>query len=155
MDDQPPQRFKAGDAWYEAPGQVHRVARNPSASQPAVLVAWLLSDGRSALVRPVPHSIPSQEVTMFRTVLIETLNLDEPALRQQIAAPFVRRAHIRENHPHEIVVETVADDELYRRQPQAFLVDLARQRHRSGAHTADVGVVRTVGQVNDGRLLFR
>lgn len=55
LDNQPPQRFKAGDAWYEAPGQVHRVARNPSASQPAVLVAWLLSDGRSPLVKPVPH----------------------------------------------------------------------------------------------------
>lgn len=54
LDDGTVQRFKAGDAWYEAPGQLHRVARNVSASEPAVLVAWLLSDGNSALVEPQP-----------------------------------------------------------------------------------------------------
>lgn len=53
LDDQPPQRFKAGEAWYEAPGQVHRVTRNPSAREPAVLVAWLLSNGDTPLVTPV------------------------------------------------------------------------------------------------------
>lgn len=48
------QRFKAGEAWYEAPGDLHRVARNASTTQRAVLVAWLLSDGQSALVKPMP-----------------------------------------------------------------------------------------------------
>ncbi|WP_289536671.1 cupin domain-containing protein [Pseudomonas sp. SO81] len=55
LDGQPSQRFKAGEAWYEAPGQLHRVTRNPSSTQPATLVAWLLSDGKAALVRPVAH----------------------------------------------------------------------------------------------------
>ena len=55
LDGQPPQRFKAGEAWYEAPGQLHRLTRNPSSTQPATLVAWLLSDGKTALVRPVAH----------------------------------------------------------------------------------------------------
>ncbi len=55
LDGQAPQRFKAGEAWYEAPGQLHRVTRNPSSTQPATLVAWLLSDGKTALVRPVAH----------------------------------------------------------------------------------------------------
>ncbi|WP_238474363.1 cupin domain-containing protein [Pseudomonas cavernae] len=32
------QRFKAGDAWYEAPGQLHRITRNASQTQPASLV---------------------------------------------------------------------------------------------------------------------
>ena len=53
LDGQPPQRFKAGEAWYESPGQLHRVTRNASDSEPASLAAWLLSDGKEALVQPV------------------------------------------------------------------------------------------------------
>lgn len=53
LDGQVPQRFKTGDAWYESPGQLHRVTRNASTSEPASLVAWLLSDGKEALVQPV------------------------------------------------------------------------------------------------------
>ena len=37
LDDLPPQRFKAGQAWYEAPGQVHRLTRNASRTEPASL----------------------------------------------------------------------------------------------------------------------
>lgn len=33
--------------------QLHRITRNASASEPASLVAWLLSDGKEALVQPV------------------------------------------------------------------------------------------------------
>lgn len=54
VDDRPPQLFKAGQAWYQAPGQVHRLTRNPSGTQPASLVAWILSDGRAPLVSPLP-----------------------------------------------------------------------------------------------------
>lgn len=53
LDGQPPQRFKAGDAWYESPRQLHRVTRNASDSEPASLVAWLLSDGKEQLVQPI------------------------------------------------------------------------------------------------------
>ena len=53
LDDGPVHTYKAGDAWYEAPGQEHRVTRNPSKSQSAVLVAWLLSDGKAPLVKPL------------------------------------------------------------------------------------------------------
>lgn len=52
LDGGPVQRYQAGDAWYEAPGQLHRVTRNVSDREPAVLVAWLLSDGRTPLVTP-------------------------------------------------------------------------------------------------------
>ncbi|WP_225774657.1 cupin domain-containing protein [Pseudomonas sp. Marseille-Q5115] len=54
LDDGPVHTYKAGDAWYEAPGQEHRVTRNPSKTEPAVLVAWLLSDGKAPLVQPLP-----------------------------------------------------------------------------------------------------
>ncbi|MEK1939892.1 MAG: cupin domain-containing protein [Pseudomonas sp.] len=53
LDDGPVHTYKAGDTWYEAPGQAHRVTRNPSKRQPAVLVAWLLSDGKAPLVKPL------------------------------------------------------------------------------------------------------
>lgn len=53
LDGEAPQRFKAGQAWYEAPGQVHRVTRNGSKTEPATVVAWILSDGKAALVSPV------------------------------------------------------------------------------------------------------
>ncbi|WP_160109496.1 cupin domain-containing protein [Pseudomonas izuensis] len=53
LDGEAPQRFKAGDAWYESPGQLHRITRNASSSEPASLVAWLLSDGQEALVQPI------------------------------------------------------------------------------------------------------
>ncbi len=53
LDDGPVHTYKAGDAWYEAPGQEHRVTRNASKSKAAVLVAWLLSDGKAPLVKPL------------------------------------------------------------------------------------------------------
>jgi quercetin dioxygenase-like cupin family protein len=46
------QRFTAGEAWYEAPGQLHRITRNASQTAPAKLVGWLLSDGKTPLVQP-------------------------------------------------------------------------------------------------------
>lgn len=52
LDGQPSQRYKAGQAWYEEPGQLHRLTRNASASQPASLVVWLLSNDKEALVQP-------------------------------------------------------------------------------------------------------
>jgi len=53
LDDGPAHTYKAGDAWYEAPGQAHRITRNPSKTAPAALVAWLLSDGKAPLVTPL------------------------------------------------------------------------------------------------------
>jgi len=59
------QRFTAGEAWYEAPGQLHRITRNASQTESATLVAWLLSDGQAPLVQPlaaealaIPSSTP-------------------------------------------------------------------------------------------------
>ena len=40
-----------------------------------------------------------------------------------------------------------APHEPHRRQDQAFLIDLARDRHRARAHAADVGVMRAIGDV--------
>ena len=53
LDDGPVHTYKAGDAWYESPGQLHGVTRNPSKTVPAVLVAWLISYVKAPLVKPV------------------------------------------------------------------------------------------------------
>jgi quercetin dioxygenase-like cupin family protein len=39
VDDGPEQTYRAGDAWWEAPGAVHRVSRNASTTEPATLLA--------------------------------------------------------------------------------------------------------------------
>jgi quercetin dioxygenase-like cupin family protein len=39
VDDGPEQTYRAGDAWWEPPGAVHRVSRNASATEPATLLA--------------------------------------------------------------------------------------------------------------------
>jgi quercetin dioxygenase-like cupin family protein len=39
VNDGPEQTYRAGDAWWEPPGAVHRVSRNASASEPAALLA--------------------------------------------------------------------------------------------------------------------
>jgi quercetin dioxygenase-like cupin family protein len=44
LDDGSEQRFEAGQAWYENPGQVHRVSRNASATAPAKLVVFYLTE---------------------------------------------------------------------------------------------------------------
>ena len=37
--DGPEQTFHAGDAWWEPPGSIHRVARNASSTEPAAVLA--------------------------------------------------------------------------------------------------------------------
>jgi quercetin dioxygenase-like cupin family protein len=39
VDDGPEQTFRAGEAWWEPPGAVHRVSRNASLTEPATLLA--------------------------------------------------------------------------------------------------------------------
>ena len=52
----PEQTFQAGDAWWEAPGAIHRVSRNASATEPAKLLAiYVAPRGASAadLMKPL------------------------------------------------------------------------------------------------------
>jgi quercetin dioxygenase-like cupin family protein len=44
LDDGPEQTFEAGRAWYEHPGQIHRVSRNPSPTKPAKLLVYFLTN---------------------------------------------------------------------------------------------------------------
>ena len=37
--DEPEQTFRAGEAWWEPPGAIHRVSRNASLAEPATLLA--------------------------------------------------------------------------------------------------------------------
>jgi quercetin dioxygenase-like cupin family protein len=50
------QTFRAGDAWWETPGAVHRVSRNPSAGEPAKLLAiYIAPKGATSadLMKPI------------------------------------------------------------------------------------------------------
>jgi quercetin dioxygenase-like cupin family protein len=37
--DEPERTYRAGEAWWEQPGAIHRVSRNASSSEPATLAA--------------------------------------------------------------------------------------------------------------------
>ncbi len=47
-----PVTYKTGQAWYELPMHVHRVARNPSKTRPAKILAFLVSSKGQALTLP-------------------------------------------------------------------------------------------------------
>ena len=47
-----PITYKAGDVWYEPPRHTHRVARNPSATEPARILAFLIVKKGESLVEP-------------------------------------------------------------------------------------------------------
>ncbi len=54
--DGPEQTYRAGEAWWEPPGAVHRVSRNASATSPATLLAiYVAPRGASAaeLMKPL------------------------------------------------------------------------------------------------------
>jgi quercetin dioxygenase-like cupin family protein len=51
LDDGREERFEAGRAWYERPGQVHRVSRNASATKAAKLVVFFLTDPGKPVLR--------------------------------------------------------------------------------------------------------
>jgi quercetin dioxygenase-like cupin family protein len=54
--DGPEQVFRAGEAWWEPPGAVHRVSRNASTSDPAALLAiYIAPKGAAAaeLMKPL------------------------------------------------------------------------------------------------------
>jgi quercetin dioxygenase-like cupin family protein len=49
--DGPEQTYRAGDAWWEPVGAIHRVSRNASATEPATLLAIYIAPsghGRTA-----------------------------------------------------------------------------------------------------------
>jgi quercetin dioxygenase-like cupin family protein len=52
LDDGQETRFEAGQAWFERPGQVHRVARNASDSRPAKLVVFYVTEPGKPVLRP-------------------------------------------------------------------------------------------------------
>lgn len=56
VNDGPEQVFRAGEAWWEPPGAVHRVSRNASATEPATLLAIFVAPKGAAaadLTRPL------------------------------------------------------------------------------------------------------
>jgi quercetin dioxygenase-like cupin family protein len=56
VDDGSEQTYRAGDAWWEPPGAIHRVSRNASSTDPATLLAiYVASKGATAsdLMKPI------------------------------------------------------------------------------------------------------
>lgn len=47
-----PVTYKTGQSWYELPMHVHRVARNPSKTRPAKILAFLIVEKGQALTLP-------------------------------------------------------------------------------------------------------
>ena len=54
VDDGPAKVYKAGESWHELPGAHHRVAENASATEPAALLAVLVSTTGDALTTEDP-----------------------------------------------------------------------------------------------------
>jgi quercetin dioxygenase-like cupin family protein len=52
VDPDEPVTYKKGQAWYELPMHVHRVARNASKTRPAKIIAFLVSEKGQPLVLP-------------------------------------------------------------------------------------------------------
>ena len=56
VDDGPEQTYRAGDAWWEPPGAVHRVSRNASVTEAATLLAIFVAPrgaSGAALTKPL------------------------------------------------------------------------------------------------------
>jgi len=52
LDDGPVVRYEKGQSWYERPGQLHRVAKNASQTEPAKLLVFFLTEpGKPVLER--------------------------------------------------------------------------------------------------------
>ena len=54
--DEPERTFRAGEAWWEPPGAIHRVSRNASPTEPATLLAiYIAPRGATAadLMKPI------------------------------------------------------------------------------------------------------
>jgi quercetin dioxygenase-like cupin family protein len=50
----PVKRFKAGEMFYEAPGDVHEVSYNPSKTQPVKLLVFFVKD------KDAPRTVPAK-----------------------------------------------------------------------------------------------
>ncbi len=52
LDDGPVVRYEKGQAWYERPNQLHRVAKNASQTERAKLVVFFLTDPGKPVLEP-------------------------------------------------------------------------------------------------------
>lgn len=52
LDDEPSVLYGPGDVWYEAPMQLHRTFRNPSATEPVTVIVFGLRDPEAPRASP-------------------------------------------------------------------------------------------------------
>jgi quercetin dioxygenase-like cupin family protein len=58
---EPEMTYKAGESFYEAPNGVHLISANPSSTEPAKLLAYLICDHDTPLSVDVPKNIDPKE----------------------------------------------------------------------------------------------
>src|SRR6202011_2261337 len=75
-------------------------------------------------------------------------------LRTQIALALFVHAGIGEKKRHHIARDFTLFDDFYWRKPETFLVNLRRERHRTGRHAADVRVMSAIGGERERPFLF-
>ena len=70
-------------------------------------------------------------------------------LRVEVAAPLVRCAHVAQDQIHRLFDEFAVPIETDRRNHEAFLDQLASNRHRPRRHPADVRLMRATGDITN------
>src|ERR1700687_3122543 len=68
--------------------------------------------------------------------------LSNPAcrdLRGEVSLTLARGSDVRENHRHDVAYDAATLQDLYRRDTQPFLEDLARQAHGTGVRAPHIG----------------
>ncbi|WP_281718798.1 cupin domain-containing protein [Pandoraea apista] len=64
VNDGPKRVYRAGEAFFETPGAIHRVSRNASKTKPAKLLAVFIVDTEDkALTTPLPVGSPTKEMS--------------------------------------------------------------------------------------------
>lgn len=53
LEGKPAVTYRAGDAWYESPREKHVLSKNASATRPARLLVWMVSEAGHPLVQPL------------------------------------------------------------------------------------------------------
>jgi len=80
VDDAPEKTFRAGEAWWEPPGAIHRVSRNASSAEPATLLAiYIAPKGATAadLMQPIAMAMNDDAYSGTGSAAISASGMEE------------------------------------------------------------------------------
>ena len=116
----------------------------------AISSRWKPSNGRAhhalAVILERRHISPQRWQPILRRQLEQALlaAFDRHDLGQKIALALHRSSHIGQNQVQQLAIHAAAAHQQHGRNPDAFLIDLARQWHGARAHSSDVGMMRAI-----------